>query len=49
MIQRKDGNYQGRLGWNQFQDVEFVNEALRAYDILTEYSLDSNPMHKATV
>ncbi|MCJ1260327.1 hypothetical protein MMC22_000187 [Lobaria immixta] len=34
-IQRKGGNYQGRLGWNRFEDVKFVNEALRGYDSLT--------------
>lgn len=42
VIQSKSDSYQGRLGWNRFQDVEFVNEALRGYDALTEYGLTSN-------
>lgn len=32
----KDG-YRGRLGLNQLEDLEFINEALRKYDSLTEY------------
>lgn len=48
-IQRKGGNYQGRLGWNRFQDVRFVNEALRGYDALTKYGLISNPPRKTPV
>ncbi|MCJ1466714.1 hypothetical protein MMC07_005334 [Pseudocyphellaria aurata] len=35
-IQSKSGSYQGRLGWNRFQDVQFINEALRGYDALTD-------------
>ena len=46
VIQRKNGKYQGRLGWNRFQDVEFVNEALREYDALTEYGSTYNPHTK---
>ena len=34
---RKEGGYQGRLGWNQLENLEFVNEALKEYDKLTEY------------
>lgn len=49
VIQRKGGNYQGRLGWNRLQDIEFVNEALRGYDALTEYGPFYNPKHKAPV
>ena len=33
--EREKGGYLGRLGWNKFEDVEFVNEALRRYDQLT--------------
>lgn len=39
MTQRNSGQYQGRLGWTRLEDVEFVNEALSGYDILTEYDL----------
>ena len=42
VVQRKGGHYQGRLGWNRVEDVEFVNEALRGYDALTEYVLILN-------
>lgn len=48
-IQRKGGDYQGRLGWNRFEDVKFVNEALRGYDSLTKYGLIPNPARKAPV
>ena len=33
--EREKGDYLGRLGWNKLEDVEFVNEALRRYDQLT--------------
>lgn len=34
--QKESGNYQGRLGHVQFEDVRAVNDALRQYDALTE-------------
>lgn len=34
--EREKGNYVGRLGWNKLEDVDFVNEALRRYDQLTD-------------
>ena len=34
--QREKGNYTGRLGWNRLEDVDFLNEALRQYDQLTD-------------
>lgn len=49
VVQNKSGNYRGRLGWNRFQDIKFVNDALKGYDILTEYDLISNPTYKASV
>ncbi len=33
---REKGDYVGRLGWNKLEDVDFVNEALRRYDQLTD-------------
>lgn len=33
--QRETGGYQGRLGLNKFEDVEFINQALSGYDPLT--------------
>ena len=47
--QRKSGQYQGRLGWNCLEDVEFVNEALREYDVLTEYDLPSETKSKSFI
>ena len=39
-VAQKDQNtYRGRLGWNRVEDVEFINEALQAYDGLTRYGL----------
>ena len=35
--QKESGNYQGRLGHMKFEDIQTVNEALRRYDVLTEY------------
>ena len=34
--ERQEGNYIGRLGWHRLEDVEYVNEALREYDQLTD-------------
>lgn len=34
--QREQGVYHGRLGYNKRIDVEFVNEALKGYDDLTD-------------
>lgn len=34
--EREEGGYLGRLGWNKLEDVDFVNEALREYDQLTD-------------
>ena len=34
--ERETENYVGRLGWNRLEDVEYVNEALREYDQLTD-------------
>ena len=34
--QRERGEYQGRLGWNKFEDIEFINKALSEYDSLTD-------------
>lgn len=34
---REQGGYKGRLGHNRMEDVEFINNALREYDELTEY------------
>ena len=33
--QQRDGDYSGRLGFTNFEDIEFINEALRGYDQLT--------------
>ena len=33
--QRENAEYQGRLGYNKLEDVEYVNEALKDYDQLT--------------
>ena len=33
--QEQEGNYQGRLGKIKFEDVKFINEALKSYDQLT--------------
>ncbi|CAD6589834.1 MAG: hypothetical protein ASARMPRED_004285 [Alectoria sarmentosa] len=38
--EREKGVYVGRLGWNKLENVDFVNEALRRYDQLTD-QLDS--------
>ena len=36
VTERGKGSYVGRLGWNKLEDIEFVNEALREYDQLTD-------------
>ncbi len=36
VAQKEDVGYQGRLGFNRLEDLEFVNEALKRYDVLTE-------------
>ncbi|KAL9104956.1 MAG: hypothetical protein Q9163_000128 [Psora crenata] len=33
---RKQGEYEGRLGWNELFNISFVNDALREYDELTD-------------
>ena len=33
---KKSGEYRGRLGWNSFDSVQFVNNALRSYDEITK-------------
>lgn len=39
MINRAGGGYIGRLGWNRFEDIDFVNNALKGYDAITKYRL----------
>ena len=33
---RNAGHYDGRLGWNRLEDVEFINNALMDYDEITD-------------
>lgn len=33
---KEQGDYKGRLGYNRLEDVEFINDALKEYDELTE-------------
>lgn len=35
--QKDQGGYNGRLGYVKFEDVKAVNDALRKYDVLTEF------------
>ena len=35
VAQKHQGGYQGRLGYTRFEDVNFVNDALKSYDQLT--------------
>jgi D-glycerate 3-kinase len=35
--QKDQGGYNGRLGHVKFEDVKAVNDALRKYDVLTEF------------
>jgi D-glycerate 3-kinase len=37
--QKESGDYNGRLGHVQFEDVKAVNDALRQYDVLTKWVL----------
>ena len=34
--QKNTGAYQGRLAWNEFEHIEFVNQALQGYDQVTD-------------
>ena len=35
-LREKDaGSYNGRLGWNSYSSIEFINNALGAYEALT--------------
>lgn len=34
--QRQQGGYRGRLGWHRQTDLQFVNQALKGYDALTD-------------
>lgn len=36
LLQRMQPQYEGRLGFCEFEDIEFVNNALRKYDELTD-------------
>ena len=36
VVQKASHGYVGRLGWNQFEHIEFVNDALKGYDVITE-------------
>ena len=36
VAQKEQRVYEGRLGWTRFEDVEFINDALRGYDQLTD-------------
>ena len=36
VAQQRCGGYQGRLGYARFEDVEFINNALKSYSQLTE-------------
>lgn len=39
--QKESGDYQGRLGHVEFEDVKTVNDALKRYDALTEWVVPS--------
>lgn len=39
MAEKGKVGYQGRLGFHRLENLEFVNEALKRYDVLTEYDL----------
>lgn len=34
--QRDREEYRGRLGWNNFENIQYLNEALKRYDEITE-------------
>lgn len=36
VVRKEEVEYRGRLGFNRLEDLEFVNDALRRYDVLTE-------------
>lgn len=38
MAEKEKGGYQGRLGFHRLENLEFVNEALKKYDLLTKYA-----------
>lgn len=40
---RESIGYEGRLGWNKLEDLQFVNEALKGYDDLTAYEPSWRP------
>lgn len=37
VVEKENVGYQGRLGFHRLENLEFVNEALKRYDVLTEY------------
>lgn len=37
VAEKQKVSYQGRLGLHRLENLEFVNEALKRYDVLTEY------------
>lgn len=37
VAEKEQVGYQGRLGFHCLENLTFVNEALKRYDILTEY------------
>lgn len=41
LAKMESGDYVGRLGHNRLEDVMDINEALRSYDEMTKYALDS--------
>ena len=46
-VKEKDaGSYKGRLGWNRYRDVEFINNALKSYEALTMYAFTTNRAHR---
>lgn len=36
VTRKAEPGYAGRLGWNRFEDINFVNDALKGYDAITE-------------
>ena len=37
IAEKEEAGYQGRLGFHRLGNLEFVNEALKGYDVLTKY------------
>lgn len=37
VAEREMGLHKGQLGWNRFEDVQFVNDAWRRYEELWRY------------